>query len=176
MSDATAFKATMTRLEKVLSERPSEGRSTKAVTAEIIEGLKCEIGDGKYSVISDHPPAVWGGGDAGPNPGFYTRTALAACLAHGYVLFCAQNDVPIERISVDVESDVNTASCFNVEGVPSGFTEMRIVVSIESPADPAAVQNAIEQADAGSIVLNTIRNPVPVTREIRLNQQRDAAE
>ena len=176
MTKTETFKSAMARLEKVLTARPSEGQNTKTVTAELGDGLQCKISDGQFTVVSDQPPTVWGGDNTGPTPGFLARAGIAACLAQGYALFFAHRDIPFERLSVEVQSDTNASSVFGADGVTPGFQELRHIINVESSADPAAIQAAIDETEAGSIVLQSFARAVACKGEVRLNQYQEAAE
>jgi uncharacterized OsmC-like protein len=176
MTDTAQIKAAMTRLEKVLSVRPSEGKSTKSVVAKWTKGMECSVTDGEFTVVSDHPPAVWAGENSGPTPGFFARAGLAACLAQGYALIFAHRDIQFDKMTVEVESDANIASFFRIGDIESGFQELRYVVHVDSQADPATVEEAIKASDAGSPVLNSFLKPVTINRDVRINHQQDAAE
>lgn len=176
MTKTEKFKSVMSRLENVLSARPNDGQSTKTIVAKLGDGLRCEISDGKFTVVSDQPAAVWGGSDTGPTPGFLVRAGIAGCLAQGYALFFAHRDIPFDKLSVEIQSDANASSIFGVEGVTPGFHEIRHIVNVESSADPAAIQAAIKETEAGSIVLQSIARSVACKGEVRINQHQEAAE
>mgnify|MGYP003791076479 CR=1 FL=1 len=166
----------MRRMENIITERPSEGKITKSVVAEMVDGIYCRITDGEFTMDADLPTAM-GGDNRAPGAGTLARAGLAACLTGGYAMMFAQRDVPIDKLTVEVYSDLDYAGYFGVEGRTTGFQELRYIVHVESPADPALIVAALDEADTGSMILNSFKNPVPVKRDVHINQQRqDAAE
>ena len=175
MTKTAEIKAAVERVEKVLTARPSDGQMTKFMVAEITNGVQCRITDGEFTIMADAPKTS-GGDNTAPSPGGLARASLAACLAQGYAVVFALRDVPFDRLSVEVQSDLNVSSFFSIEGTTPGFQEIRHVVNVDSPADPAAIMAAIDENDSGSMILNSFKNPMASKRDVRINRQRDAAE
>ncbi|MFP6774037.1 MAG: OsmC family protein [Alphaproteobacteria bacterium] len=176
MAEAKVIKAAADRMMKIFSECPSDGKATKSTVAEMVDGLYCHITDGEFTMTADLPTAM-GGDNLGPSAGTLARAGLAACLAGGYAMFFAQRNVPINKLSVEVQADLDFGSVFGLKDTSTGFQELRYIVNVDSPADPAEIMAAIEMNDAGSPVLQSFIKPLPAKREVRINQQRqDAAE
>ena len=80
-------------------------------------------------------PAKAGGDDTAPTPGVLGRGALASCLTMGIAIWAARLGVPFDALEVEVQADFDARGELGVgNGVPPGYSEVRYVVAIESPA------------------------------------------
>jgi uncharacterized OsmC-like protein len=112
-----------------------------------------------------------GGNDAGPGPGILERGALGSCLAIGYVTWAAHLEIPIENIEVVVESDYDARGQYNIDDVIPGFSEIRYNVSIKSHAPEDQIRKLIETADSHSPVLDDLRRPISIKRDINIKSK-----
>jgi uncharacterized OsmC-like protein len=136
---------------RALELRPSVGQITATTKARIVEGVHCDVSEGRWTTTIDASEKS-GGSGAGPDPGFVVRSALAACLAMGYVMWAAHLDVPIWNVEVDVHADFDVRGQHGVEGIPAGYTEIRYEVRLSSNAPEADVQHVADAADRASMV------------------------
>ena len=89
-----------------------------------------------------------GGTNAGPNPGVLGRAALGSCLALGYGMWAARLDVPITALEVEIHADYDVRGELGVDdGVRPGYSAIRYVVRVSSPAPEADVRRVIDTAD-----------------------------
>jgi uncharacterized OsmC-like protein len=136
---------------RALELRPSVGQITATTKARIVEGVHCEVSEGRWTTTIDASEKS-GGSGAGPDPGFVVRSALAACLAMGYVMWAAHLDVPIWNVEVDVHADFDVRGQHGVEGIPAGYTEIRYEVRLSSNAPEADLHRVADAADRASMV------------------------
>lgn len=162
------IKTAIDRNIKALELKPALGRMTKKTVARLTDGITCQISDGGWSLTADWPENL-GGNNTGPTPGAFARMALGSCLAMGYGLWLAQTETPYDDIQVEVEGDVDYSGLFGIDPhAPVGHEELRVRVSIVSPAPPADIQRVVEKADRLSPLLHLIGQPIPVKRELAL--------
>ena len=107
-------------------------------------------------------PAKVGGDETAPTPGVLGRGALASCLTIGIAVWAARLGVPIDALEVEVQADFDARGELGMGGVAPGYSEVRYVVAIDSPAPE---QRAGRAGRAG-------RAPQPLPRRVR---QGDAA-
>lgn len=163
------LKTATERNVKALSLRPSIGQGTATTTVAVRAGeTACEIQDGPWKLVADMEVGM-GGAAAGPDPGVFARSALGACLASGYLLWAARLGVPIDDVSVEIQTDFDARGMYAVDdAVPAGWLALRYSVSITSPAPEDRVREVIDQADRHSPILDDISRPVPVARTLRV--------
>ncbi|MEE8434075.1 MAG: OsmC family protein [bacterium] len=168
MDSMSKIKTAIERTVKVIEHTPSVGRVTKKATARMVDGLKIEVREGEFKLISDMPE-VLGGSNAGPSPGAFARMSLGACLVVGYAMWLSREEVPFEDIDVEVEGDQDQAGMLGVkESASPGHDSLRVKVNITSQAPQAEIERVIDLADRHSPILHLVTKPVPVTRELNL--------
>ena len=133
MSSQQEIKEAVSRSTKALSLKPSLGLGTGISKAKIINGLTCEITEGKYRLVADMPESV-GGNASGPTPGVYGRAAFGSCLAIGYMLRASAMNIKIDSLQVEVQADYDDGALFGTSSAPPGYLEVRYTVTIESDA------------------------------------------
>ena len=173
MTKTEQIRETFERNRKAMELRPAIARGTATTTCRTIDGLTCEVTDGTFKLVTDEPKSD-GGDDRGPTPGFFIRAGLASCCAMSYVMWAARMGVPIESIEVEVESDYDARGSFGLADVPHGFIEVRRIVTVHSQAPGADILRVIEAGDNMSAMLEVVRDPVTVKREVRIVQPRAA--
>jgi uncharacterized OsmC-like protein len=162
-----AIRTTFERNSRALALRPGFGRGTAVTRVKLRDGLACDVEEGAWKFVTDMSEKS-GGKNEGPNPGILGRAALGGCLAIGYAMWAAKSGVPISSLEVAVEADYDSRGMYGVDGVAPGYTGMRYVVHLESPASEAEVMRMLDDADAHSDFLHVFRNPQNVSREVRL--------
>lgn len=167
MSDPKTIKEAFERNQKAVELRPSLGKSSVTTKIRLYDGTTCEV-EHKHWKFKVDIGKTEGGNDAGPGPGILERGALGSCLAIGYSQRAAVLGVPIEKIEVDVESDIDARGMLHIDDRPPGFVELRYKVYIESPASEDEVMQVIEETDRHSPVLDDFKRAIPVKREIEI--------
>ena len=157
------------RNARALSLRPALGQKTAVTTARIVDGLRCEVEEGRWKIVADTSEKS-GGTGAGPDPGFIGRAALGACLAMGYVTWAAHLHVPITRVEVELQADFDVRGQYGQDGVRPGYSEIRCLVHIESEAPEADVRRVADTADAASMYWDVFANPVKLVRDLRVTK------
>lgn len=167
MAAPEVLRETYERNADAIALRPSVGMSTGRTTVRLRDGKTCEVQNGPWKFTTD-VSTDQGGNDEGPGPGVLERAALGSCLAMGYSQWAALLEVPVDNITVEVESDFDARGMFGIDDQPPGFTCLRYRVTIESPAPTADVEEVIDEADAHSPVLDDFQRPLPVERDVQI--------
>lgn len=169
MSDANATRATLERVIKAVSLRPSAGQGTAVTKVRLCPNLCAEVDDGPWH-FSVGMSEKYGGDNSAPNPGVYGRAAFGSCLAIGYSMWAARLGIPIDALSIEVQADYDVRGELGVEeSVPPGYTEMRYIVSVESTATESEIMHLLDTADRFSSWRDDIARALPVRREVRLS-------
>jgi uncharacterized OsmC-like protein len=158
------------RNAKAVELRPGVGQGTAKTVARLKPGLECEVEEGAWKLTVGIGPKS-GGSNAGPNPGILGRGALATCVAIGYAMWAARLNVPVTSLEVEVQADYDRRGELGVDpSVPPGYTQVRYIVSVESPASEDEVLRWIETADKFSSYRDVFARAHDVRREVRYVQ------
>ncbi|GEP03587.1 OsmC family protein [Methylobacterium oxalidis] len=116
--------------------------------------------------IVDEPPALLGD-DTAPNPTEALLAALGTCVAVGLQANAVARGWTVRSIEVESEGDINITSVWGTGDLsekPVGLTAVRLKAHLDiEGASPAELDELVAHAAQWSPVLNTVRNPVPVT-------------
>lgn len=117
----------------------------------------------RFTISVDEPPQL-GGIDGAPNPVEVLLSAVAGCVTAGMATNGALFDVPLDRIAIDLEADVDARGVLGHDKkVRNGVTDIRYTVTIESPAPEDKIKRIKETIDRKSPLLDTLANPVNIT-------------
>ncbi|MEP1207414.1 MAG: OsmC family protein [Rhizobiaceae bacterium] len=164
-----SIKEAQERRINILKKRPEMARSTGQTCVELTSGTRCEVTEGDWKMVSDQPKSS-GGNDEGPDPGFFGRGAVGACLVQGYALKLALFDLTFQSIRVEIESDIDGLGSTGLDDtVPPGYQALRYRVLIESDEEEAAILKAVEYADDHSPWLFNLTSAIPAEREVVVN-------
>lgn len=173
MTSPQNIKTALERNEKVVRARPSVGQGTATTTVTLHPGLACDVEDGPWK-FSVGMTEKYGGLNNGPNPGVYGRAALGACLAIGYGMWAARLDIPVRALTVEVRATYDVRGELGVDdSIRPGYSAIVYAITIDTPAPEADVTRLLDTADRHSSWLDDLRNPVPVSREVRIVRSQD---
>jgi len=168
MGENADVKRNVERSIETIRANPSAGQGTATTTVRIRSGVTCDIEDGQWKLVADEMPGD-GGAGLGPDPGVFGRAALGTCLAMGYVQWAAYLGVPLTSVAVTVEADYDARGMLGVDdSVSPGWSAVRCIVDIASPADEEKLRELADHADRHSPLLADFRNPLSITRELRI--------
>jgi uncharacterized OsmC-like protein len=153
---------------KAVTLRPSVGQGTAVTKVRLRDGLTCEIQEGPWTLVAGMTEK-YGGTNDGPNPGVYGRAALGSCLAIGYAMWAARLGVPIDELDVEVHADYDVRGELGVDDtVRPGYSQVRYIVTVSSPASTADIERWLDTADRYSSWRDNIANAVPLVCERRI--------
>jgi uncharacterized OsmC-like protein len=167
-------------LDQLFRQNPALARATVKVKSAWHRGTKTIVEVGtieasgrslfprtrKFVVMTDDPD-VLGGVDSAPTPAETLVAALAGCVTSGIATNAGLFDVPLDRIDIDMEADIDFRGLLGHDkSVRNGFSDIRYTVSIQSPASEEKVRKCKETIDRKSPVRDTIANPVNVTSKL----------
>ena len=159
------------RLNDTLARRADFGHHTGSSVTTLVDGLRCESNVGAWTIATDLAPAL-GGERSAPSPTVLLSSALGACLAMGYQLRAAEHGIELTSVRVTVETDSDVRGMLQCDAAaPAGFTEIRYVVELESPARRHELERIVELADRLSPVLDALTRVNRVQRTIAINEQ-----
>ena len=168
MADQGAIRAIAERHIELLSLKPARGHLTCATRARLVDGLRCEVEEGPWKLAADMPAKV-GGDESAPTPGVLGRGALASCLTIGIAAWAARLGVPLDALEVEVQADFDARGELGIGDVPPGYSEVRYVVSIESPASRERLEELLRLAERHSPYRDVFGRPMALSRSVSLN-------
>jgi uncharacterized OsmC-like protein len=163
------LKRTAERNARAISLRPSVGQGTATTVVRLpAGGTSADIEDGPWRFRCAMAREM-GGDESAPDPGNLLRGALGSCMALGYALWAARMDVPIDDVTVTIETDYDARGMYGVDAaVAPGFGGVRCIVHISSPAPAERVREMVEMADRCSPLLDDMSRAVAVERDVRV--------
>jgi uncharacterized OsmC-like protein len=174
MASQKEIKAAMDRIASVYKARPSQAQVVRSAVCEVTEGVKCTIQAEGFTFTADMPEPR--GDNTAPTPGTLVRGGLGACLAVGYALAFARHELPWTKLKVEIQADMDMRGTMGIDSVPPEFPRVRYIVRVESPADTAAIREAIEEANSFSPELANFANPIPIEGEVHINEKQMVAD
>jgi uncharacterized OsmC-like protein len=156
------------RNAKAVSLRPAVGQGTAVTKVRLRDGLACDIQEGPWTLVAGMTEK-YGGTNEGPNPGVYGRAALGSCLAIGYAMWAARLGVPIDSLEIEIQADYDVRGELGVrDDVRPGYSQIRYIISVSSPASAEDVSRWLDTADRYSSWRDNIANAVPLVCERRV--------
>jgi uncharacterized OsmC-like protein len=156
-----------TRIE-FFKRKPEAAIYKPKVSSKHIRNLYTETQVREHLVKSDYGEAA-GGENQAPNPIELLLSAFAACIEAAFYEFAEHEGLKITSVSADVEGTLDLRGLFMIDDVSAGFKDVTFVLRIESPDDEAKVRALAEKVIAHCPVVDSLKNPTPVSGEIVIN-------
>ena len=146
-----------------------DGGARERTTIKSFYGVGQEDTSRKESfVLEGDEPAVLLGSNAAPNAVESVLHALSSCLTVSFIYPAAAQGIKVESLEYTMEGDVDLHGFLHLSNqVRPGFQNIRVKAKVKADAPRAKIQELLEYATKTSPVMDTIRNPVPVTVELQ---------
>lgn len=167
MKEQGDIKSKFIRSQKALTLKPSLGSGTGISKTRIVNGLSCETREGDWLFKTDMPEQV-GGFASASTPGALGRAALGSCLAIAYMMWASKLDVIIDSLEVEIKAEYDDGGLFDTSDAPPGYSEVRYLVRINSPASPAEIENVLNLGDKHSPYLDVFKRAQSCVRQVEL--------
>jgi len=172
MTDHSAIRRAFERNAQIVRTRPAVAQKTYVTRIHIRDGLTCDIEEGPWTLTADLGTTA-GGNAAGPTPGTLARAALGSCLAISYVMWAAQLNVPLHQVAVEVQADTDLRGMYGVDDIAAGYSVVRYVVSVHSPASQEAILRVLDIAEAHSPYVDVFRRPQILQRHLHIAEAQE---
>ena len=150
---------------------PDDAKSEDKPAKALLEsGLRVRVeGPGSWTVTTDMPPALGGGGSA-PSPGWLRRAAQAACEATMIAIKAAQEGIQLETLEVTVGSVSDDRGMLGApEGVHAGPSESWAHVIVSAKGAPEEkLREVVKWAEEHSPVTDSLCRAVPHTLKLEI--------
>ena len=170
MSDRQTIKQALDRANKTVTLRPERGQRVYRNVATVGAGLQCHVEEAGRRLTMDVGKAL-GGHDAGPSPSMILRSAMSGCVAMGVKQWAARRDVPIDRVEVVLETDVDARGQLGVRNdVAPGFSKIRLTIAVASPAPLEVIEDVVAASLRYSPLMDVFVNPQSVEHRVSVVQ------
>lgn len=169
MNNTQRIREIAERNVQLLVSRPGRGHLTGITRARIRDGLRCEISDGPWTLVTDMPGKA-GGEDSAPTPGVLGRGALASCLAIGITMWAARLGVPLDSVEVEVQAESDARGELGIGEAVPGYKEVRRIVRIQSPAPRQILAELVDTAERHSPYLDVFGRAQTMQRVLQVNE------
>jgi len=149
-------------IQKSYRADPEKSKLTFKTSSNLGGRFRSDVSIRDHAMIIDEPQSI-GGTDMGPRPVEVVLAALGSCQEITYRAYATAMGIEIDRISVDLEGDIDFRGFFAVdESVRPGYDKIRATVTIESDAPASDIDKLREVVNGHCPVLDILSNPVPV--------------
>jgi len=171
MNSPEVIRQSLERAVETVKLRPSRGQRTYTNVATIAEGTRCRVVEHHDDLLIDIPESIGGNGE-GPSPSMILRSAISSCVAIGVKQWAARHEVPVERVDVTLETDVDARGQLGVcDDIAAGFLGMRLVISVVSAADANAIDDVVRKSLKYSPLMDVLGRIQSVETRLELAQQ-----
>ncbi|MDH4184600.1 MAG: OsmC family protein [Nitrospinota bacterium] len=139
----------------------------------LVEDLRCEAKIRQFPTITVDEPTELGGGNSAPNPLELVMAALGTCQEIMYGAYASVMGVKLTSVKVDVKGYIDLRGALGMdESLPSGYTHVEYVTTIQSPAPEEALAKLVMTVESHCPVLDSLQRPVQVFGQVHVNGNR----
>jgi len=150
---------------------PESGRSNDApATATLEGGLRFQVTHPNGMAVATDMPTGFGGEASAPSPGWLLRAASAACNATMIAVRAAQEGIPLDELTVVVDSVSDDRGMVGVDDtVPAGPLEASVRVRLRAAGvDPERLRQVVAWARTHSPVVDAVGRAIPTSFEVEV--------
>jgi uncharacterized OsmC-like protein len=116
-----------------------------------------------FRLEGDEPPVLLGTNTA-PNAVEALLAALSGCMTVAFVYPAAAEGIKVHELSFAIEGDVDLQGFLKLsDKVRPGLQGVTVIAHVKADAPKARIRELLEHAVSTSPVMDSLRNPVPVT-------------
>jgi uncharacterized OsmC-like protein len=145
---------------------PTKADTVWKSTVEWKGGFRSEARSRHFAPVASDEPEALGGDDTAANPVEQLLGALGNCLAVGYAANATVADIELNRLSIELEGDLDLHTFLGLTDGNAGFENITATVSIDSNASVADIEELHRKVVATSPVGHTLQRQVPVTVQL----------
>jgi uncharacterized OsmC-like protein len=143
-----------------------DGTRNRTIVERFVGGNQNIHRDKPFVLESDEPEILLGG-DSAPNSIVSLLHSLASCLSVSIVYNAAARGIPIDKLSISMEGDVDLHGFLGLSNeVRPGFQDVRVKVDLRSDAPREDIENLLKESQKRSPILDSLRNRIPVEVEL----------
>lgn len=151
-------------LANKIQESPEVANSTWNATVTWEGGFRSTSKVRDFDPVGSDEPAALGGTDTAANPVEQLLGALGNCLAVGYAANATAAGITIDKLTIDLEGDLNLKTFLGLDAAGNaGYEGIRVSVDLDSDADADRLAALHETVVGTSPVGHTLQRPVPIS-------------
>jgi len=160
--NAAELKALQAPIKERYKNTPAAALVTLRAEGRIGEGIACRVETGKGLIEAGLHPASGGSGLQACS-GDMLLEALVACAGVTLKAVATALQIPLRDARLIAEGDLDFRGTLGVaKDAPVGFREIRLRLDLDTHAPAAQVKKLLELTERYCVVMQTIRNAVPV--------------
>jgi putative redox protein len=168
----TELKETISGIQDMYRTDPEKSRLVFRTSSVLGGRFRSDVKIRDHALTIDEPTSI-GGSDTGPSPVEIVLAALGSCQEITYRAYATALGIELDKVSVEVEGNIDFRGFFGVDdSVRSGYDNIRAVVKIESKAPAEELEKLREMVNSHCPVLDILSNPVPVSLDFVLNEEK----
>ena len=167
VSTQSEIRTAFVEVATAFRHKPELGVGTQTSVTKVVDGLRCDVREGDWTLSVDMPEAA-GGSATAPTPGVFGRAALGSCLAMSYMMWASKDGIEIRSLEVEVEADFDEGAIFGTSDAAPGYSEVRYRVKIQSSADEADIVRLLDEADRHSPYRDVFTRPQHLVRQVEI--------
>ena len=141
-------------------------RSTARVKSFYGAGQEDSSRSESFTMEGDEPPVLLGT-DTAPNAVEALLSALAGCMTVAFIYPASAEGVKVESLEYMIDGDVDLQGFLQLsDKVRPGLQNIRVRARVKADASREKIQALLNHAAMTSVVMDTIRNPTPVSVEL----------
>ena len=119
-----------------------------------------------FRMEGDEPPVLLGTNTA-PNAVEAVLSALAGCMTVAFIYPAAAQGIKVESLEYTIDGDVDLQGFLQLSPtVRPGLQNIRVKAHVKADAPRETIQGLLDYATKTSPVMDTLRNPVPISVEL----------
>ena len=150
-------------LAQKIQEVREVAATTWRATVDWDSGFRSSASVRDFDPVPSDEPSSLGGTDTAANPVEQLLGALGNCLAVGYAANATMLGVSIERLSIDLEGELDLRTFLGLDpDGNAGYDNITARVHLDSDATPDQLEQLHNQVVSTSPVGHTLSRPVPL--------------
>ena len=121
----------------------------------------------KAFTLEGDEPAILLGTNTAPNAVEALLSALAGCMTVSFIFPASAQGIRVDSLEYEIDGDVDLQGFLQLsDKIRPGLQNIRVRAKVKADAPREKIQELLELAAMTSAVMDTIRNPVPVSVEL----------
>jgi uncharacterized OsmC-like protein len=140
-----------------------------------LDNLVKEARVGRFTLRSDEAAELGGDGSA-PNPLAFFVASIGFCLLTQLTRACALEDLALESVDMDIRASFPLENKYGVSDLSAACERVTYTADVRGAVDPERLRAAFAWAESVCHVVRSLKEPVEVATELRLNGEPIAAD
>ena len=119
-----------------------------------------------FTFAGDEPPVLLGT-DTAPNAAEALLSALASCMTVSFIYAASAQGIKVQALEYGIDGDVDLHGFLQLDpSVRVGMQNIKVKARVKADAPRERIQELLDYATKTSVVMDSLRNGVPVSVEL----------